>query len=317
MRIWNFNGTGKAAVVSGVVTFTQSDIGASAGIVYLVGAIGGTGNGRFLGPGGVERLVVKQNGNPIYDLNYKSHFAYTKRNSLANVSPYMGEEIASATYAAAISEFFSRNQQFIIPLNFFDLEGEQYADECQFPPASQITVELYCGSTITTSATIYLGWAVTTIRPKCFPMVINSYLNIAASASVQNFAMSQPGIYRGIIIPRLGLTRLKLTVANGMIFQMRGSNTVVAPSGAVIGYFDEGDMIAASQMLEGGEVPFFNAAGSEELRILNPSPHHCIMQDTGQQISLGGSNIEVDTGSNWATAQPDNTVGIISYIKLG
>jgi hypothetical protein len=326
MRTIGFNATAKAVAASSVVTFSQSDIGASTGLVAIIGKIAGTGNGRNVGSGGVTRMVVKADNVPVLDWAFPHYRAAMKslRGFYPSLKPFSQAALGAGGIAltsdqgagvGAAESYIAALQptgDFILPLNFFDRSSELEQDQCQFPPGAAVSVELYTGATITSSATIMLGW-ITTNQPATFSsMFCQQFLNFTANGTGQRANISQPGYMRGLTVPGHGVTRYRLQVSGVELAQIQGTLLESTLGAGAVVAVNDGSLLRAASRIGNTVGDFFGVNVDCDT---NPD-HEYISADCQLPLASGSSFLEADTSTAWLTSTPENTAAVWTYQQL-
>jgi hypothetical protein len=163
---------------------------------------------------GLSRLRVLVNGNVWWDCAANHLVAFTERFSKSNIN--------LGTTAAA----------FMIP--FFDPipEREDEQDVMQLP-AGQPEIQLTFGSA-STAGFIEVGIIRTTIRPQSTSRLYGQAMNIAASQLNASYLFSAPGVMRGVVMNRTGVSRAILSLGGVEVLKFTGPQYTPAAETAVV-----------------------------------------------------------------------------------
>lgn len=315
----DYSAQGKAIAASSTTTFTSSDIPSTGIFRYH---LGWTGSSRI---DHLTRLRVKANGVSIYDLSPAMLRAFIRRFSKANYptplavipnSNTIGTASASTTSQAGAS-----TRRFTIPFDLLDAEGDIDFDvakmgtaegrlQTQFPPGSQVTIELQWGSSAS-AGTCFCAWSETKVPARYYPKLYASQMNIAASIANGRYNVQDDGEVRAIGVNTVGLERLKLVLGGTQLFHAQGVQT-----GAAVA---TGDLIAEAEQLDNGFTELSDAltttpaAASVNLvsaDIIDPM----FVKIDGGQATPGSSYAELQTNSGWGGAS--NELCVHSRVRL-
>lgn len=291
----DYSAQGKTIAASTTVTFTSSDIPSQGVYRYHLGWTGNTRTDHL------TRVRVKANGVSIYDLGPSMLRAFIRRFSpsnypvpLANIpnSNTIGTASASTTSQAGVSA-----RRLTIPFDLLDADTEEERLMTQFPPGSQVTIELQFGSGAS-AGTAYCAWAETRVPAAYYPKLYASQMNIAASIANGRYNVQDDGQVRAIGVNTVGLERLKAVLGGQQVFHAQGIS---------VGGTATGDLIAECEQLENGFSEISDAltttpsAASLNLVSADIIDPMFVRLDADQAVP-GSSFIEVQTGSGWAGA---------------
>ena len=198
MRIVDQNTATRTTAASTTVTFTAQDFDA-AGVVKLGFLFTGAG----MTVGDLTRIRVKNAGITSHDFSLAQFQSWYQK--------YFGVAPVAADTAFDIP--------FHLP-NLFDNVDE--ADLSQMVPGGMPAIELVIGAG-GAAGTVQMSWIKSTQRPRMFPVIYGSAMQIAASQPSAKYPISEPGAIKGVILPTTGLTRARLELGTGRRFNIEGT----------------------------------------------------------------------------------------------
>lgn len=252
-RYVDWSAAPKVTAASVPVQWTGNDIPANGVVAYHVEF---TGAGMTYGD--VTRIRVKSQGVTIIDLDNAHFTAFIQRFTKTN------------RVLAAADTFFT------IPLWLPEKEAEsddEGADICQMPRGGAPTVELQIGAG-GAAGTALIGYTVSDIAPKWYPVIVGSALQIAASTANGKYPLFEPGGVKAFSINTTGLDRVKLVLAG---IQKYHSDGVLAQA------------VQDDRNLATTLNPIWLDVGGRDLKGLMSAP-------------AGSSYLELATAAGWAGA---------------
>lgn len=199
----DFNGSTKTIAASTTVTFTPSDIPSDRIVAYHFNmtATDAAGNGVDT----LTRIRVKSNGVTRWDIDAGHYLNMMEKLQPSNV--LMG----------------STNQSFSIWFAKLDEPNEDVADQYQFEPNANASIELVFGGTAEAGA-VACGWTQSNIPAKWYTKYYSQQMNIANGAINGRFNLAEGGEIMGYSVPSLGLTRLRLVLNGEQWVNLGGSD---------------------------------------------------------------------------------------------
>jgi hypothetical protein len=294
----DYSAQSKTIAASTTNTFTSSDIPSQG--VYRYHIVWG-GNTRI---DHLTRLRVKANGVSIYDLGPSMLRAFIRRFSPSNYPTPLANIANSNTIGTASASTTSQGgtsaRRFTIPFDLLDADTEEERLSTQFPPGSQVTIELQWGSSAS-AGSIFCGWSETRVPALYYPKLYASQMNIAAGIANGRYNIQDDGQVRAVGVNTVGLDRFKVVLGGQQIFHAQGVNQAGTATG---------DMIAETEQLENGFSEISEAltttpsAASVNLVSADVIDPMFIRLD-GDQAVPGSSYVELQTDSGgvaWAGA---------------
>lgn len=211
-RVTDYNASGKtiAAGVAQTVTLTSADV-EGAGVVAFHLAM--TANNLSM----VDRIRVKANGMPFYDIATNLYRGYVQRFTEGRIH-YPTTAIPPTPSAAGTAVNWSR---FSIPFCFLDRQKSEEADVCQFPVGALPTIEIVFNATAA-AGTLFAAWTQTDVTPLCYPKLYSSQMNIAASVPNGRYPFSEDGVIRGFGLETTGLGRARFVINGRQVYHAQG-----------------------------------------------------------------------------------------------
>lgn len=280
-RIIDYQAAPETIAASTTVTFTSSKLPASGVVAYHFGM---TGAGNTWNA--IDRIRVKANGVPFYDIASGQFRAYVQRFTNGRMTYPANAAINNLSAAGTPVDW----RRFTIPFCFLDREKSEEADVCQFPVGAQPTVEIVFNANAV-AGSIYASWTETDVTPRCWPKLYSSQMNIAASNVNGRYPFSEDGIVRGFGLETTGLGRARFVLNGRQIYHNQGQP---ASSATVT----EDMMYLESEQLFGGK-SYSVVAGTaaQDNSIEDPS---WIKVTTGEDATPGRSYAELGTLAAWS-----------------
>lgn len=197
-RFFDQNASTKVTAATTTVTFTPQDL-PTRGIVALHFLF--TGAGMTFGD--LSRIRVKVGGATLWDVSGTHLIQFIARFSRGRVVPAAGDTT------------------FTLPFYLPDQENEDAADVSQLP-AGPTTVELVIGAG-GAAGTVQVAYTLSTVAPQVYPVLLESNLNIAASASGAGYPLDEVGVVQAIGINSVGLTRLQVILSGHKRVEIEGT----------------------------------------------------------------------------------------------
>lgn len=301
-RTLDYNSSSKTinANTTTTVTFTSSDV-PSDRVVQYVFSIVDSGAGTPITLSTITRIRVKANGVAIWDLSLGMLRAYLFRFSRGG---YSMPNAAITTNAATATSLL----RFSLPFFILDAASKDAADVCQFPPNSQVTIEITFTTAANQGGTITCGYMQTTVPQLCYPKLLGSPMNIAASTASGRYNITDDGIVEGIGINAIGLGRLKLVLGGAQVIQ--ASAQVTSSANAY-------DANSQSMLWEAQQLDTDWSSLSAGTAGQDATPNDPIFVDvhSGLIAPPGASYVELTTLAAWAGVTNEAT--IYSVVPLG
>lgn len=297
----DYSAQAKTIAASSTTTFTSSEIPSAGVCAYHLAWTGNTIWSHL------SRLRVKANGVAIYDLSAAMLRAFIRRFSKSNyplpdAMLANGNALGTAS-ASTAGPAGTKLRRATIPFLLLDGESEAERDSTQFPPNSQVTIELQWGSSAA-AGNIFCGWTETNVPPMFYPKLYGSQMNIAASVSNGRYNVQDDGNVRAIGLNTVGLERAKLVLAGSQILHSQG----ISVSGTATG-----DMLSEMEQLENGydgiqeglvTTPSAASINLVSAEVIDP----CFFKIDGGPAVPGSSYVELQTGSGWAGTANELTI---------
>lgn len=294
-RTLDYNSSSKtiSANATTTVTFTSSDV-PSDRVVQYVFSIVDSGAGTPITLATITRIRVKANGVAIWDLSLAMLRAYIFRFSKGG---YTLPSAAITTNAATATSVL----RFSLPFFILDAMTKDAADLCQFPPNSNVTIEITFTTAANQGGTITCGYVQTTMQPACYPKLLGSPMNIAASTASGRTPLTDDGIIEGIGINAIGLGRMKLVLGGAQVLQ--ASAQVTSSANAY-------DANSQSMLWEAQQLDCDWSSMSAATAGQDATPNDPIFVDvhSGLTAPPGASYIELTTLAAWAGVTNEATV---------
>lgn len=297
-RKYDFLAGTKVPTTGGTTTFTSSDV-PSKGIVAYYFAWDDTGDGTTISD--LTRIRVKSSGVSIIDCSGLYLRALMQRFGWARPAYSdrgLDEVVASAGLATA-------KKRFSIPL--FNLTDPNAAtrDAVQFPPDSNVTIELTWG-TVGTNPVIQVGWAETDMAPRAFPKVLASQMNIPASQASGRYSFSEEGVIAALGLNLPGNARTRFVLSGEQILHMGGQ---LANSAT-----DLDSLLWECQQLDSRWPDLAN--GTAVTNAVGATCADPLWLELGMKrpAAQGSSFVELQTTAAWAGAA--NELGVYAFVPL-
>lgn len=200
MRIVDQNTATRATAASATVVFTAQDFDA-ANVVKLGFLFTGAG----MTVGDLTRIRVKNAGITSHDM------------SLAQFQAWYQKYFGVAPVAGDVS--------FDIPFHLPNVDNDNVdmSDLSQMVQGQQPSIELQIGAG-GAAGTVQMSWVKNPdVKPKMFPILFGSQMQIAASQPSAHYNLSEPGAIKGVILPTTGLTRARLELEGRRRFNIEGT----------------------------------------------------------------------------------------------
>jgi hypothetical protein len=280
-RITDYQAAPEAIATSTTSTFTSAKLPGS-GIVAYHFAMTGAGNTL----NAIDRIRVKANGVPFYDIATGQFRAYIQRFTGGRTHYPANGAINNLSAAGTAVDW----RRFTIPFYFLDREKSEEADVCQFPVGAQPTVEIVFNANAV-AGSIYASWTETDVTPMAWPKLYSSQMNIAAVNVNGRYPFSEDGILRGFGVETTGLGRFRAVLNGRQVYHNQGqpaNSTTVT----------EDMMFLESEQLNGG-ASYAVAAGTaaQDNSVEDPA---WIKLTTGDDATPGRSYIELTTTAAWS-----------------
>ena len=280
MRRNDFNGSAKTVAASTTVTFTPSDIPSEQVVAYhlLSWATDGAGNAFDT----IDRIRVKANGVTRWDVTGGMFANLVEKTFWSN-------PLYASTFQCLTIPFFN-------VLN----HDEDIADQCQFEPGANASIEIVYGSGAE-AGSVFCGWTQTNIAPRFYTKYYGQQMNIANGAVNGRFNLSEGGGIMGFGIPMLGLSRMRLVLNGTQWINLPGMDYVAAASQGLIGEAQR----YATALVPTGTVPL------NHFHLMTTKPENGIPAAPGQSF------VEIDTNGASAWAGVANEFSIYSAVPIG
>jgi hypothetical protein len=281
-RIIDYQAAPETIAASTTVTFTSAKLPGSGVVRYMFGM---TGAGNTLNA--IDRIRVKANGVPFYDISTGLYRAFIQRFT-GGVQTYPPNTAIPPPPGAAATPVDWR--RFSIPFHFLDREKSEEADVCQFPVGAQPTVEIVFNANAV-AGSIYASWMETDVQPRCYPKLYSNQMNIAASNVNGRYPFSEDGVLRGFGVETTGLGRFRAVLNGRQVIhnQCQPANSTTVTEDA---------MLLEQEFLGGGR-PYALLAGgaASDDSIIDPA---WMKLTTGDDATPGRSFIELGTLAAWS-----------------
>jgi len=252
-RSQGYAASSKSITASTTAIFSGNDLPLSVPGQTVVGLIVEHSGGSQNDASDVTRVKVKAGGSTIVDVTY----AYLRQ----IIEHYSGQDPGAAA------------TRWFIPLNRLGVDDPDFQDEAAAPIGAPLQLEIQLGASVAGSATLLVGWLLSDIPPKYFPMVIANPTNFAASATNASVQLSERGLIQAFMFPTPASnppTRHKLVLQG--ITRVEGSEA----------------MLQAREEMQGE-----NSVGTIALIDLDGAQ---------QAAAIGTSKLECDTPASYSSA---------------
>lgn len=297
----DYSAQSKTIAASTTNTFTSSEIPSTGVLAYH---LGWTGTSRI---DHLTRIRVKANGVSIYDLSPAMLRAFIRRFSKSNyptpLAAIPNSNVIGTASISTTSQAGTSRQRFTIPFCLLDAMSDGERDATQFPPDSQVTIELQWGAS-GAAGSLFCGWTQTDQPAQFYPKLYGSQMNIAASTANGRYNLQDDGLIRAVGVNTVGLERLKVVLAGEQIFHGQGIQVAGTATG---------DLISESEQLDNGYSEISDAltttpaTGSLNLvtaDVVDP----LFVKIDGPQAVPGASYVELQTGAAWVGAANEVTI---------
>lgn len=300
MRFVDYASAGKTIAASTTIQFTSSDVPSNKIVAYHFAM---TGGGNTLAV--ISRIRVKANGVTFWDLTPAFLRAYLQRFA-PNSVPYPAGALQDPLSAANFTSVDWR--RFTLPFCDISQPTDEAADLFQFPPASNVTIEIQFTAGAA-AGTMFCGWTETDAECRAYPKLTASQMNIAASVPTAKYPIVEEGVIRGLILNTIGLGRAKLVLNGRQVFQAQGQ-----PAASTT--FTGDSLIQESQQLW-NDIPRIISGGTPSAAsptVNNLTDPTAIKIAAGENGQAGRSFLELTTIANWGGAA--NEIGLYSVVPL-
>ena len=295
-RTTDYQAAGKTITggVAQTVTFTSSDVEGAGVIAYHL-AMTGANNLSM-----IDRIRVKANGMPFYDISTNLYRAYVQRFTRGAFHYPTTAQPPTPSTAGTVQNW----RRFTIPFCFLDREKSEESDVCQFPVGALPTIEVVFNAT-SVAGTLFCAWTQNgDITPLCYPKLYSSQMNIALGVVNARYPFSEDGVIRGFGVETTGLGRFRSVINGRQVYHAQGQPVDSAT-------FTEDMLFLETEHLFGGAQYSMTGAITNALdtTIVDPA---WIKITSGDEGAPGNTFVELTTTAAWSG--PTSELGIYAVV---